>query len=100
MCYTPYTMLHPLTALYSWGYGIDGRLGLTEAEGRLLPELVSALSGVSVKGVAAGRWHSLARTADGALYSWGGGGFGRLGHGDEARLRLPNPNPNPNRNEP
>jgi hypothetical protein len=76
-------------ALYSWGYGIDGRLGLTEAEGRLLPELVSELSGVSVKGVAAGRWHSLARTADGALYSWGGGGFGRLGHGDEASLRLP-----------
>ena len=76
-------------ALYSWGYGIDGRLGLAEAEGRLLPELVSALTGVVVEGVAAGRWHSLARTADGALYSWGGGGFGRLGHGDEASPRPP-----------
>jgi len=65
---------------------------------------VSALSGVVVQGVAAGRWHSLARTADGALYSWGGGGFGRLGHGDEARPRPPltllpyNPNPNPDPN--
>ena len=27
--------------------------------------------------------HSLALTTDGAVWSWGWGGYGRLGHGDE-----------------
>ena len=34
-------------------------------------------------GAAPGGFHSLALTAGGALFSWGYGGFGRLGHGDE-----------------
>lgn len=75
--------------LYSWGYGVDGRLGHPEAEGRLLPERVEALSQLRVSTVSAGRWHSLALGAAGELYSWGGGMFGRLGHGDEDSARLP-----------
>jgi alpha-tubulin suppressor-like RCC1 family protein len=78
-------------ALYSWGYGVDGRLGHEETEGRLLPERVEALADVRVAQVAAGRWHSLALCAGGALYSWGGGMFGRLGHGDEESQTLPRP---------
>ena len=37
----------------------------------------------------AGDAHSLALTAGGALWSWGDGGQGRLGHGDEQAQRQP-----------
>ena len=40
-------------------------------------------------GIGAGNFHSLARTADGTLYSWGHGGFGQLGSGGEAEVMLP-----------
>lgn len=39
--------------------------------------------------VVAGASHSFALTADGALYSWGAGQCGRLGHGDESKQLLP-----------
>ena len=39
--------------------------------------------------LSAGAYHSLALTADGAVWSWGGGGNGNLGHGDEQQLLLP-----------
>ena len=34
--------------------------------------------------IAAGAEHSAAVTADGSLYTWGGGGGGKLGHGSAA----------------
>lgn len=37
--------------------------------------------------VCCGRYHTIAMTADGAVYTWGGGKNGRLGHGDE-KIRL------------
>ena len=33
--------------------------------------------------------HSLALTTDGALWSWGAGALGQLGHGDEQRQLQP-----------
>ena len=77
-------------ALLTWGYGVDGRLGHGDGEARLLPCIVEAFVGaVRVAAVAAGRWHSLAVCERGGLYSWGNGGFGRLGHGDEESLHVP-----------
>ena len=37
----------------------------------------------------AGPFHSLAVTADGAVWSWGEGDDGKLGHGDEQNQKLP-----------
>ena len=54
-----------------------------------MPTLVAALLAVRVCSVAAGGEHSLAVTESGALYSWGGGGYGRLGHGHKQHQRLP-----------
>ena len=46
-----------------------------------------AFAGQRVVAVSAGYFHTLARTTDGAVWSWGaaenGYGVGRLGHGDD-----------------
>ena len=76
-------------ALYSWGDGGDGRLGHGDEEDQLLPRPVEAIQG-PVRSVAAGYdCHSLAITSSGALYTWGAGAHGRLGHGDEEDRLLP-----------
>ena len=48
-----------------------------------------ALADQRVVAVSAGLAHSLALTADGAVWSWGYGAFGRLGHGDQQSQPLP-----------
>ncbi|EOD11773.1 hypothetical protein EMIHUDRAFT_357542, partial [Emiliania huxleyi CCMP1516] len=59
------------------------RLGHGDEQSQLLPKKVEALTGQRVVAVSAGAYHSLAITADGAVWSWGWGASGRLGHGDE-----------------
>ena len=76
-------------ALWSWGFGTSGQLGHGDAQNQLLPKKVEAFAGRRVVAVSAGGNHSLALAADGAVWSWGGGGLGRLGHGDEERVLLP-----------
>ena len=38
--------------------------------------------------VSAGAYHSLALTGDGAVFTWGQGGFGCLGHGEDLSNQL------------
>ena len=68
-------------------YGCGSGRGLCEDElfgtrlgTRPWPKLIPAFK--SVVEVALGDYHSLVRVADGAIYSYGVGGRGRLGHGD------------------
>ncbi|EOD05350.1 hypothetical protein EMIHUDRAFT_351053, partial [Emiliania huxleyi CCMP1516] len=74
---------------WSWGDGDYGRLGHGDQQDQLLPKQVEAFAGQRVVAVSAGARHSLATTADGAAWSWGLGGAGRLGHGDQQRQLLP-----------
>ena len=76
-------------AVWSWGNGNHGKLGLGDTERQLLPKKVEALAGRRVVAVATAGDHSLALTADGAVWSWGYGGQGRLGHGDQQNQLLP-----------
>merc|ERR1712086_775723 len=76
-------------AVWSWGWGASGELGHGDEQNQLLPKKTEALAGRRVVAVSAGLAHSLALTGDGALWSWGRGGFGRLGHGDEQNQLLP-----------
>ena len=76
-------------AVWSWGWGYSGRLGHGDEETQLLPKKVEAFAGRRVVAVAAGGNHSLVVTASGAVWSWGWGGFGQLGHGDVQRQLLP-----------
>ncbi len=56
------------------------------------PKLIEALlfsSDQKVQGIAAGDCHSMARTHEGRVYSWGSGSYGRLGLGSEADQSVP-----------
>ena len=55
---------------------------------QLLPKKVGVFAGQSVVAVSAGAFHSLATTADGAVWSWGRGDTGSLGHGDDLSNQL------------
>ena len=76
-------------AVWSWGWGGDGQLGHGDGQRQLLPKKVEAFADQRVVAVLAGYQHGLALTADGAVWSWGGGVFGMLGHGDEQNQLLP-----------
>ena len=76
-------------AVWSWGLGSFGQLGHGDQQDQLLPKKVEALAGQRVLAVSAGDNHSLAITTDGSVWSWGDGGEGKLGHGDEQEQLLP-----------
>ena len=95
--------------LMTWGLARQYQLGLdriTEKERRAgttevnleapkdvhhSPDVVPTLkaSGDVVTTVACGSSHTLAVTRAGAVFSWGSGAFGRLGHGSDADVRIP-----------
>ena len=76
-------------SVWSWGFGVFGRLGHGDQQDQLLPKKVEAFAGQRVVAVTAGGIHSLSITADGAVWSWGDGGLGQLGHGDQQDQLLP-----------
>lgn len=44
---------------------------------------MSSLLGVKIQGIAAGLWHTICTSIDGAVYSFGGNQFGQLGTGSD-----------------
>jgi alpha-tubulin suppressor-like RCC1 family protein len=76
-------------AVLSFGDGRHGRLGHSDDESQRTPKVIEALRGERVVAVAAGGLHSLVLTEAGAVLSFGGGHWGRLGHGDEECQRTP-----------
>mmetsp|Transcript_35085 Transcript_35085/g.91983 ORF Transcript_35085/g.91983 Transcript_35085/m.91983 type:complete len:285 (+) Transcript_35085:329-1183(+) len=70
-------------AIYSFGWGDAGRLGHGDEENLRTPRVIEGLRGVRACAVAAGGAQSLVLAASGAVYSFGFGGDGQLGHGDE-----------------
>ena len=78
-------------ALWACGLGSFGRLGLNDEASRHAFERVGAgaFGGARVVAAAAGFQHSAAVTEDGALWTWGCGEHGQLGHGDERNRLVP-----------
>lgn len=72
---------------------MSGRLGHGGEEDCPLPKRMEFWDQVNSKVVKlAGKGgHHVAMTENGKLYSWGYGGQGRLGHGDEVDQLLPKP---------
>ena len=81
-------------AVYTWGQGLYGQLGHGDKQGRAVPtelevlgDVVSAAAGGDEDN--AGHGYSFACTRTGAVFSWGGGELGPLGHGDKADRTVP-----------
>eukprot|EP00250_Pteridium_aquilinum_P020342 c24788_g3_i2 orf=632-4153(+) len=70
------------TEVFSWGNGANYQLGTGTAGIQKLPCRLDLLQGLNVTAIAAAKFHSMAATADGKLYSWGFGRGGRLGFSD------------------
>jgi len=75
--------------VYSFGAGYLGKLGHGNNQCQYPPQVIEALKGVRVRAVAAGEDHSLVLSVGGDAYSFGLGGFGQLGHGDDRSQPLP-----------
>jgi len=80
-------------AVWSWGAGggmfSSCSLGHSDRHDHHLPTKIEALAGQRVVAISAGDYHSLALTMDGAIWSWGEGRDGALGHGNEQNQQLP-----------
>ncbi|CAB3257193.1 unnamed protein product [Arctia plantaginis] len=76
---------------WSWGAGDDGRLGHGDTAPRDAPSHLHHLAHHEVVRVAAGAACSAVITSRGALYTWGRGAQGRLGHGTIENCLTPQP---------
>ena len=63
-------------------------LGHGDEQRQLLPKKIEAFMDQRVVAVSAGSCHSIALTADGAVFTWGQGKDGCLGHGDDLSNQL------------
>ncbi|KAI4350337.1 hypothetical protein L6164_004802 [Bauhinia variegata] len=70
------------TEVFSWGSGTNYQLGTGNAHIQKLPCKVDSLNGSFIKFISAAKFHSVAVTARGEVYTWGFGRGGRLGHPD------------------
>ncbi|XP_076870833.1 LOW QUALITY PROTEIN: E3 ubiquitin-protein ligase HERC2 [Brachyhypopomus gauderio] len=79
--------------VFSWGCGDGGRLGHGDTTYLEEPTMIATFSGRQVGKhvvhVACGSTYSAAITADGELYTWGRGNYGRLGHGSSEDQTTP-----------
>lgn len=75
--------------VWSFGAGQNGQLGHGNKHHQSTPRMIHSLQQVRIVGVAAGFHHSLILSTDGALFSFGRGLKGRLGHGDERDRTTP-----------
>ena len=63
-------------------------MGHGDEQRQLLPKKIEAFAGQRVVAVSAGSCHGNAITADGAVFTWGRGGDGCLGHGEDLSNQL------------
>lgn len=77
-------------AIYTWGDKENGVAGHGDTEGhQYTPKLLDKLAGKRIVQLSACGFHTGCLTADGELYTWGEGKFGRLGHGAERNCHSP-----------
>ncbi|KAI3721894.1 hypothetical protein L2E82_32913 [Cichorium intybus] len=71
-----------VTELYSWGSGVNYQLGTGNAHIQKLPCKVDSLHGSFIKSISSAKFHSVAVSGHGEVFTWGFGRGGRLGHPD------------------
>ncbi|XP_073066819.1 uncharacterized protein [Primulina eburnea] len=70
------------TEVFSWGSGVNYQLGTGNAHIQKLPCKVDSLHESFIKLISAAKFHSVAVSSCGEVYTWGFGRGGRLGHPD------------------
>ena len=75
-------------AVECWGYNGYGQLGDNTTANRLTPTAVTGLSS-GVTAITAGRWHTCALLATGALKCWGDNTYGHLGDNTTTHRKTP-----------
>ncbi|KZV36433.1 hypothetical protein F511_22188 [Dorcoceras hygrometricum] len=70
------------TEVFSWGSGVNYQLGTGNAHIQKLPCKVDSLHNSVIKLISAAKFHSVAVSSGGEVYTWGFGRGGRLGHPD------------------
>ena len=78
--------------VFAWGTGDDSQLGLGSTAHQQQPARVGGLGQLGASRVlmlAVGFCHQAAVSEDGAICTWGYGGCGRLGHGDQGSRHTP-----------
>ena len=76
--------------VFSFGLGQNGRLGVGDTENRFAPTEIKALSAAGpVRSAVCGDNHSAAVLANGDVYTWGMGSWGRLGTGAQRDAATP-----------
>lgn len=74
---------------YTCGLGGQGRLGHGAEQEETTPRVVTGLLNVKVTGGVTGADHTVVRTDQGQLYTFGDGGHGRLGNGSHQHQLVP-----------
>ena len=74
--------------LYSWGYGVNGSLGLANVLNYNTPQKVTAFDkNVKSVSMSGGNYsHCIALTTTGEMYTWGYNGYGQLGRGNTTTI--------------
>jgi alpha-tubulin suppressor-like RCC1 family protein len=67
--------------IFTWGSGIQGKLGHGNEAEQNLPKEIVGISQHTPIYISAGESHSACVTASGKLFTWGDGQYGKLGHG-------------------
>eukprot|EP00505_MAST-04D_sp_SCG-Rhode-Island_P004167 Stramenopile-MAST_4_protein_4167 len=83
-----------LDRVWSWGWGAQGCLGLDQARMSVdhkmdTPTVIESLLGIPIASASAGTSHSIVVSKDGAVFTFGFGRMGRLGHGGEENEMRP-----------
>jgi alpha-tubulin suppressor-like RCC1 family protein len=75
--------------LFSWGLNNYGQLGESENHAEYVPNQVQYMKNHNIVKIACGEYFAMALSDKGAVYSWGIGNNGQLGHANKSDVKVP-----------